>query len=115
MKKWGRVEIGTVVTLSTAHIGRDELDLLNDVYEHQTKTINDPDHWIQDLVWASHPYGYMVSCTGLIRRADEKTKETPAFLMEAAELARDLKLAWIVYDQDGDTLEEMTNYYDEQD
>ena len=57
----------------------------------------------------------MVSAPGVIRRAKENPEETPAFLLEAAELARDLELAWIVYDEDGDTLESMTNYYDEQD
>lgn len=114
MRKWGRVEIGTVATISTAHISQDELDILNDVHEHRTREIDDPDHWINDLVWASHPYGYMVTTPGLIRRAKEKPDETPRFLIEAAELASDLGLAWIVYDQDGETIEGMTNYYDEQ-
>ena len=115
MKQWGRIETGTVATISTAHIGREELDLLNDVYKYRTKEIDDNDHWIADLNWASYHYGYMVSAPGVIRRAKENPEETPAFLLEAAELARDLELAWIVYDEDGDTLESMTNYYDEQD
>lgn len=115
MKKWGRIETATIATISTAHISREDLDLLNDVYEHRTKEIDDPDHWISDLNWASYPYGYIVNAHGLIRRLEEKKDQTPAFLLEAAEMARDLKLAWIVYDEDGDTLEEMTNYYDDHD
>ena len=113
MKKWGRVEVATVATISTAHISQAELDILNDVYEHRTKEIEDPDHWINDLTWASHPYGYMVTTVGLIRRAKEKPEDTPRFLIEAAEFASDLGLAWIIYDRDGDSIDEMTNYYDE--
>lgn len=112
MRAWGKIETGMVATISTAHISKPELDILNDVYEHQTKTIEDPKHWINDLVWASHPYGYMVSGYGL-RQIIKENKDVPEFLLEAAQLATDLDLAWLVYDEDGEEVEEMKNYYTE--
>lgn len=112
MKKWGSIEMGSVATVSTAHIPQQHMDLLGAVLDDRSRTIEDPDHWINDIVWASHPYGWLMTTPSLIRRSQEKDKDTPNFLIEAAQLANDLNLAWIVYDQDGDVVEGLTNYHE---
>lgn len=113
MREWGKLETGTVVTISTAHITKDALDLLNAVHREQSREVEDPRHWINDLVWGVHPYGFMVTGHGLRRRLEEEKDGTPEFLLKAGELASDLKLAWLVYDEDGDTIEGIPDYYNE--
>ena len=113
MRNWGRMETGTVVTISTAHLPREALDLLNSVYKEQSKEIKDDDHWINDLVWASYAYGYMVTGSSLRRRLEDKRESTPEFLLEAGVLAKDLNLAWLVYDEDAMETEGLKDYYNE--
>jgi len=113
MREWGSIETGTVATISTAHLPKDALDLLNAVHGEKTQEIDDPNHWVNHLVWASHPYGYMVTGSTLRSLLENKKEDTPEFLLEAAQLATDLNLAWLNYDEDAMETEGLKDYYNE--
>lgn len=110
MTNWGRIEVGTVATISTAHIPPDAAELLEAVHHDRSREVADPSHWINSLQWGSTLYAFMVHGHGLRRLITESVEGTPDFLLEAARLATDLNLAWLCYDQDGDEVEGMTSY-----
>ena len=113
MKAWGKIELGSVATISTAHIPQDDLELLEAVLDKKSKIIEDREHWIHRLQWSTFDYGFMLGGWGIKNMLEEYRASMPQFLVEAAELARDLNLTWIVYDSDGITVDGMTDWHEE--
>ena len=88
MKAWGRLEVGTVITISTAHIPEKELKFLEDCWND--RELYDSNHWINRFQWANFDYGYMIGGNGLqtFLEEDDDVEAMPQFIREVAELAK---------------------------
>ena len=113
MRSWGEIETGTIVTLSTAHIDPDSLKAL----DHVVRQGGRPSHsmkWTKSLHWGVSEYGYFVNGYGLREILKDGSKDQyPEFLQEASQLAADLQITWLYYDQDGEEIAGMVSYADQ--
>lgn len=112
MKAWGRIEVSTIATLSTGHIPSQDRDIIEDAIANDNSDAYEHTHWVRDLTWISYKYGYLVSGTSLRRVKKENPDSLPDHFKEMAQMAEDLNLGWILFDVDGDIVDELVNFDD---
>lgn len=107
MKHWGRVEIGMIATVSTAHLPPAALASLE---EHSKSPNLTPEHeWYSRVHIASSRYGYGLNASSLANFVDGES-DVPPFLRETSRLCSELNLAWIFFDQDADEIDGLPAY-----
>jgi len=112
MKAWGRIEVSTIATISTAHIPSKDRNIIEDAIANENSDAYSEGHWVKELTWISFEYGYLVSGRSLIRTKKENPECLPDHFNEMAQMAEDLNLGWIMFDTDADVVEGLEEFED---
>jgi len=110
MRAWGKIEKGSIFTISTAHLDEAVSKALEDRYESGRDIDGDPNHWLNGMVWASFDYGYAVTGSSLLRRKAEHADDTPQCLLDIADMVEDHGADWIFFDQDALEVEGLQSF-----
>ena len=109
MKDWGRVEICSMIVVSTGHIPEKAAKLLERKHRNSDDIYEADDHWINDLNIGTSEYGYFISVTSLGRRVKEE-KDVEDWIKETYEFCAEIGASWIHYDQDADIVDNLRYY-----
>lgn len=107
------MELGTIATVTTAHMTEEVAKVLNSRFQ-DGESIDDSAHWINDLQWAGFEYGWLLSIAS--DRFDERKPEfaeneqIPKCILEIAIFAKKRGARWICFDSDGPEAEGVTTY-----
>lgn len=106
MKNYGKVEIASMIIVSTAHITEKDAGILETKIKKEAYA-EDPDHWVNDIEILGSDYAYMISMSSLSLYDKEKL---PKWLRNAYEMCDQLGALWIMFDKDGLEVDGLESY-----